>query len=110
MTLGNFKLTVVERGGRFDGLVRITLGINTLALLVVSRLSIFTSRSRLHYPQSAYRKIQERYPDKEVYLVENNAGGHVNASEIMEEYRNKHGILKAPHPPNSPDLNMIEGL
>lgn len=38
-----------------------------------------------------------------MYLVEDNAGGHVKASEIIEGYRNEHGILKAPHPPNSPE-------
>lgn len=57
-----------------------------------------------------YHKIQERHPDKTVYLVEDNAGGHAKAGEIMERYRDEHGILKAPHLPNSPDLNMIEGL
>lgn len=25
-------------------------------------------------------------------------------------FREEKGILKAPHPPNSPDLNMIEGM
>ena len=64
----------------------------------------------------AFKAVQDpttckscRHPDKEVYLEEDNAGGHARASKIMEEYRNEHGILKAPHPPDSPDLDMIEG-
>ena len=40
----------VERGGRFDGLVRSALGINTLALLVVGRLSIFTQSIQTSLP------------------------------------------------------------
>lgn len=43
-------------------------------------------------------------------MLEDNAGGHAKAGDVMEKYREEHGILKAPHPPNSPDLNMIEGL
>lgn len=37
-----------------------------------------------------YTKIQEKHPDKEVWLVEVNAGRHTKASEIMEEFRKKH--------------------
>ena len=32
------------------------------------------------------------------------------AADIMEKYRLEQEILKTPHPPNSLDLNMIEGL
>lgn len=59
---------------------------------------------------SYYKAIQQKHPDREVWLVEDNAGGHKKASDIMAKYREEHNISKAPHPPNSPDLNMIEGL
>lgn len=42
--------------------------------------------------------------------MKHNVGGHVKASEVIEEYCRKNNIQKTPHPPNSLDLNMIEGL
>ncbi len=57
-----------------------------------------------------YKKAQYKHPDVEVWLVEDNAGEHTKASDVKEKYQKDHRILKAPHPPNSPDLNMIEEL
>lgn len=62
----------------------------------------------LLYPY--YEKVKKHHPDQEVFLVEDNAGGHSKAANLMEAFRKQHGILKAPHPPNSPDLNMMEGM
>ncbi len=39
-----------------------------------------------------------------------NAGGRTKAGDVMGKYREEFKILKAPHPPNSPYLNMIEEL
>ena len=44
----------MERGGRFDGIVRSALGINTLALLVLSRLSIFTQLIQTSLPSERH--------------------------------------------------------
>lgn len=57
-----------------------------------------------------YETIRTRHPGKEIGLVEDNAGGHAKAGDVIEKYREEHGILKALHPLNSLDLNMIEGL
>lgn len=45
-----------------------------------------------------------------MWLIENNEGRHKKARNIMAKYCEENNILKAPHPPHSPDLNMIEGL
>ena len=42
--------------------------------------------------------------------MEGNAGGHPKAADIMEKCQLEYEMLKNPYPPNSPDLNMIEGL
>ncbi len=39
-----------------------------------------------------YKKVQDKPPDVEVWLVEDNAGGHTKASDFMEKYRKEHGI------------------
>ena len=54
--------------------------------------------------------MRRKHPDIEVWLVEDNAGGHSKAARVVEAERKEECIRKAPHPPNSPDLNMIEGL
>jgi len=57
----------------------------------------------LLYPY--YEAVQRANPDKEVYLVEDNAPSHQKASRFLEEVRKERGIRKVPHPPNSPNLN-----
>ena len=54
--------------------------------------------------------VMRKYPDRAVYLVEDNAGLHAKAAWVCEMDRQRRGIKKAPHPPNSPDLNQIEPL
>lgn len=55
-----------------------------------------------------YEQVQRAHSDKEIWLVEDNAALHTKAAEICEKDRRERGILKAPWPPNSPDLNSIE--
>lgn len=55
-----------------------------------------------------YETVRKQHPDKEIQLVGENAGGHAKVEDVIEDvienYCEEHGILKAPHPPNSPDL------
>lgn len=53
-------------------------------------------------------KLAARYPDRNIWLVEDNASLHTKAAEVCAELRLDRGILKADHPSNSPDLNRIE--
>ena len=60
----------------------------------------------LLYPY--YQAIVKANPNRQVFLVEDNAGPHQKAQRVTEEERRNLGIKVAPHPPNSPDLHPIE--
>ena len=53
-------------------------------------------------------EVQKANPNRQVYIVEDNASCHVGARRMTEGYRVERGLEVAPHPPNSPDLNEIE--
>ena len=48
--------------------------------------------------------------DRQVWLIEDNAGIHSKAEWVAWRDRAEKGIRKAPWPPNSPDLHPIENL
>lgn len=52
----------------------------------MGRIDWFRYRKEVLVPKlyDFYHKVQERHPDKEVYLVEDNPRGHAKASEAME--------------------------
>ena len=56
-----------------------------------------------------YEETQRKHPDKQIWLIEDNAPAHTKASKQCEEERKKRGIKKVDWPANSPDLNVIEG-
>ncbi|KAF1360297.1 hypothetical protein EJ07DRAFT_155276 [Lizonia empirigonia] len=56
------------------------------------------------------RKLQELNPNRPIVVVEDNAPAHTKAAEICTAEYALRGIIKAPHQPNSPDLNQIEPL
>lgn len=61
-----------------------------------------------------YFQVQAKFPDREVWIVEDNASPHKKAAENEVEYRRRWGIrtVQCPGgpgwPSKSPDLNMIE--
>ncbi|KAF1351679.1 hypothetical protein EJ07DRAFT_159218 [Lizonia empirigonia] len=56
------------------------------------------------------RKLQELNPNRPIVVVEDNAPAHTKAAEICTAEYALRGIIKAPHQPNSPDLNQIDPL
>lgn len=55
-----------------------------------------------------YEGTQQAHPGKKVWLVKDNAALHRKAAEVCEKDGLERGILKAPWPSGSPDLNCIE--
>ena len=53
---------------------------------------------------------QARNLDKQVYLIEDNAGAHRKASRLLTAERERRSIVKVDWIPNSPDLNPIEDV
>lgn len=57
-------------------------------------------------------ELRNTYPDRQYYIVSDNAGSHGLARDLDEFYRKRENkfYLWAPHPAKSPDLNMVEHL
>lgn len=57
-----------------------------------------------------YEQIKAANPNKEIWLIEDNAPSHKKATRICEKERNTRGILKVDWPGNSPDLHPVEDV
>ena len=55
-------------------------------------------------------RLQELHPERQVWLIEDNASIHTKAEWTAAQHRIERGVRKAPWPPNSPDLHPIENL
>lgn len=60
----------------------------------------------LYYPY--YRSIKQRFPDRKIWLVQDNAPSHTKARRILETLGLSPDIWYLNWPPNSPDLYPIE--
>ncbi len=57
-----------------------------------------------------YHAIQAANPDREVWLIEDNAPPHTKANRLCNDEVVQQGIRKLTWPPNSPDLHAIENV
>ncbi|PVH92277.1 hypothetical protein DM02DRAFT_635494 [Periconia macrospinosa] len=55
-----------------------------------------------------YIAVRDSHPEADVYLVMDNVRLHGLALRLLVPEIERLGILRAPHPPNSPDLHPIE--
>ncbi|KAI8934014.1 hypothetical protein NX059_012519 [Plenodomus lindquistii] len=54
------------------------------------------------------RKLHEKYPGRPIVVVEDGAPLHTKAIGICEAEYAAEEIIRAPHTPNSPDMNQVE--
>lgn len=55
-----------------------------------------------------YKAVCSKNPDREVWLIEDNAPPHVKANRLFADEKRRQGIRTIDWPPNSPDLHPIE--
>lgn len=57
-----------------------------------------------------YEKVRDKHPDREVWLIEDNASSHTKAAKMCADIIKEKRIKKVEWPANSPDLHPIENV